>query len=230
MKSNHFLNFLKWDLILLHRNNMLVISFVLALIYVGFFYLMKPLGNLDTILIILLFNDPVVTGYLFAGVILLFDKNQFTMQAIKIIPASIEHYVLSKALLLASLATITSVIMTIMAHGLSFNYIHLALGVFGTSLIFTFAGFIFGSFSNSFNQFLLYVIAFMVPMAIPMLWLFDLAPFYFFSPIPSMACMILLKASLAQVPWWELAYGYIYIALGVFFSYRLAVKLLNRKA
>lgn len=229
MKAGYFRNFLKLDWVLLNRNSMVALAFVMALIYVGIFYLLKPIGNLDIILVILLFNDPVVTGFLFAGVILLFDKTQATLQVVRIIPPPIKHYIWSKALILSTLATITAIIMSVIAHGPSLNYIHLATGVLGTSIIFTFWGFIFGSYSRSFNDFLLRIIAFMIPMAIPMLWLFDILPFYYFAPIPSTAGLILLKASLSEVSWVELIYAYAYTMVGIAISYKLAVKALNRR-
>lgn len=228
MNNNYFINFLKLDWKLLNRNSMVILSFVMALIYVGAFYLLKPIGSLDIILVVLLFNDPVVTGFLFAGVMLLFDKNQNTLQALRILPSPVNHYIWSKALILSALATITGLIMTLIAHGPHLNYINLFFGIFGMSLIFTFAGFIFGSFSNSFNNFLLYIIAFMVPMALPMLWLFDVLPFYYFSPVPSMAGLILLKAALTEVSFWELVYAYAYTIIGIIVSYKLAVKYLSK--
>lgn len=89
---------LKWDLILLQRNQMITISFLIAGLYLGIFYLLKELGNLENVLIIMIFNDPVITGYLFAAVLMLFEKDQNMLVALSVSPMRFTHYLWSKAL------------------------------------------------------------------------------------------------------------------------------------
>ncbi|MDX5321229.1 MAG: hypothetical protein LPK45_08940, partial [Bacteroidota bacterium] len=62
------LKLLKWDLLQLHRNNLIVLALLVAAMYLGLFKLLEPLGDLRSLLVLLVFNDPVVTGLLFAGV------------------------------------------------------------------------------------------------------------------------------------------------------------------
>ena len=122
--------FLKWDAVLLYRNRLFHIALLIALIYTGVFFLLKPLGNLDNVLVVLIFNDPVVTGYIFGGVIWLFDKNQHTLQAVSVLPVRRNLYLLSKILILSGLAVLVSVVMALAARGLDFNWFHLIFSVF----------------------------------------------------------------------------------------------------
>ena len=46
---------LYWDLLLLHRNQLIVLSVVVAALYLGLFYLLQDLGTLTDVLVIFLF-------------------------------------------------------------------------------------------------------------------------------------------------------------------------------
>lgn len=209
----HLTTLLKWDVVLLQRNQLFVLSAVLAALYVGLFYLLRPLGNLETVLIILVFNDPVVTGFLFAGVLLLFDKNQNTLQVLQVVPLPLSYYVLSKTIALASLATLTALVMVLAAHGPRFQYAHLLLGVFLTGGLFTLFGFVLAGWSRTFNHFLLYTMGLLLVMAVPFLGLFGIGPERLYLLFPSFAGLKLLQATFGPVPLWQLLYAYAYLAL-----------------
>lgn len=223
-----FFHLLKWDLRLLHRNNLILLSAVVAAMYVGIFYLLKPLGNLHTVLVVLVFNDPVVTGFMFAGIMLLFDKNQNTLQAMRVAPFPLPWYMFSKALLLAGLSTITALIMAIAAIGPHFHYGHLAAGVFLSALFFTFCGFIFGLYARTFNHFLLYIIGFLVPMATAFLHLAGIGSAVWYMPVPSFAGLVVLQAAFGPVPVWQLVYGYAYLLVCTILSWGLMLRTLER--
>jgi fluoroquinolone transport system permease protein len=228
MKTRHLIRLLGWDLILLHRNQLIVLSVVVAGLYVGLFYLLKPLGNLNTVLVVLLFNDPVVTGFLFAGVIYLMEKNQNTLQAIQIAPQPLEHFLLSKSLALAILSTLTAFCMVLAAQGSAFQWVHLLGGVFLTGLFFTFCGFFFAVYSRTFNHFLLFTIGFLVLMGIPFLSLFDVADTIYYLLFPSYAGIRLLQASLEELPTGQLLYGYGYLSLWVIVTWFMALNAIKK--
>lgn len=191
----YFLHLFKWDVILLNRNQLFMIAAVITLLYIGIFYLLKPLGNLTTILIILIFNDPVITGLLFAGVLWMFDKNQNTLQAIAVLPVSPSFYLLSKAMVLSLLATLLSFIMTIAAMGLNFNGLHLFTSVFFSAFMFSCLGFCIGALARNFNQFLLYMIPVLLLNAVPFLSIFDIGESWYFLPLPSTGGIELLRST-----------------------------------
>lgn len=209
----HLAELFKWDLLLLQRNQLFALSAVMAAMYVGLFYLLRPLGNLETVLIILVFNDPVVTGFLFAGVLLLFDKNQNTLQALQVVPLPLSYYVFSKTLALALLSALTALVMVLAAHGPRFQYVHLLLGVFLTGGLFTLFGFVLAGWSRTFNHFLLYTMGLLLVMAVPFLGLFGIGPGALYLLFPSFAGLKLLQATFGPVPLWQLVYAYGYLAL-----------------
>jgi fluoroquinolone transport system permease protein len=228
MIHRHLFRMLGWDLILLHRNQLIVLSAVVAGLYVGLFYLLKPLGNLHTLLIVLLFNDPVVTGFLFAGVLYLMEKNQNTLQAIRIAPQPLAHFLLSKSLALAILSIFTAICMVLAAHGSDFRWVHLLGGVFLSALFFSFWGFYFGVYSRTFNHFLLFTIGFLVLMGIPFLSLFDVGYPAYYLPFPSYAGICLLQASLEELPGGQLLYGYVYLGLWVVLSWLMTLRAVKK--
>ncbi len=200
---NDLRHLLKLDLMLLHRNNMFVLALVVSVIYVGVFYLLAPIVNLDLLVVILIFNDPVITGFLFAGVLWLFDKNQNTLQAVAVLPIRTELYLWSKALILTSLAVAISFIMAIAIRGLHFDGVRLLLGVGGATLLFAGLGFLLGARSLTFNQFLMYAIPFLVVMGVPFLALFDIGDMLWYQVFPSAGGLGLIKSAFVPGPLWK---------------------------
>lgn len=222
MKKNSFLRLLQWDFVLFNRNNLVVLAFVVALLYLGLFFLLKPLGNLNDVLIILVFNDPVVTGFLFAGILLLFDKQQNTLQALQVLPMPLSRYLLSKAVALVILSILSALVMIIAAHGFAFNYLHFIAGVGLSAAVFIFIGFAAGGRAKNFNQFLLFAVGVMIPIAVPLLWLFDVGSMAVYAAFPSFPGLILLKASLESVPLEWILYSYAYLLIWIGLSWMLA--------
>ncbi len=176
---------LTWDIVLLNRNNLFLIGVIVAAIYIGIFYLIRPFGDLTIVLVVLIFNDPVVTGYLFAAILLLFDKTQNTLQAISVLPLTINKYLLSKAIILSLLGTVTSFIMAYATKGVYFNHIHLFIASFFSAFMFSCFGFAVSAVSGTFNQLLFYSIPFFIISAVPFFSVFKYGKIEYFLVIPS---------------------------------------------
>ena len=224
--SNHLPHLLRWDLILFNRQNLLLISAAVAVMYIGVFYLLKPLGNLNNILVVLIFNEPVVTGFMFAGVIMLFEKSQNTMLAISVLPMSGKQFLWSKMLLLGGISWLTSLVLIIAAKGFSFQVIHLSVGVLGTAALLTLAGLIIGYRARTFNHFLLYAIFALFPLALPFLSLFGAGEPWWYVWLPSYPGMLLLQASVQEILPWQLIYAYVFLLVFVLMAWRLAMRYL----
>ncbi|GAA4453755.1 hypothetical protein GCM10023189_19280 [Nibrella saemangeumensis] len=222
---NAILNLMRWDIILLNRNRLFVIAAIVTLMYVGLFYLFSPLGDLTILLVILIYNDPVVTGYLFAGVLWLFDRNQHTLQALSVLPLPLKSYLLAKTLVLSLLATLLSFIMTIATKGLTFNGFHLAVSVFGSAFLFSCFGFAIGALTRSFNQFLLYSIPFFVVAALPFLPMFGVGQPLYFVLLPSTGGIELLQAAFTDQPIGYVLLLYGHLLLWMWLSWLLALRI-----
>lgn len=210
---------LKWDLVLLQRNQLIAISFLIAGIYLGIFYLLKDLGNLENILIVMIFNDPVITGYLFAAVLILFERDQNTLAALSVSPMRFTYYLWSKALSLTLISTMTALVMAWIGHGFQIHYLHFITGVAGSTILFVWIGCMIGFKVSSFNHLLMLTIAFLVPTALPFLAFFDVWHHPLLYLIPSYPGILLLKAGFQPIILGEYLYGYIYLLtclIGVF--------------
>jgi hypothetical protein len=224
-----FLTLLKWDMILLNRNRLFILAAAVAGIYIALFYLLKPLGNLTTILIILIFNDPVVTGYLFASVLLLFDKNQHTLQAVSVLPLPFRMYLLSKAVILSLLATGISFIMALATRGTDFNAIHLFTASFLSAGMFSLFGFAVGSLTRNFNQLLLHSIPFFIITGIPFLSLFGFGNLVYYMVIPSAGGIGILQSAFEEKPLWHTLVMYIHLLAWTAISWITAIRITASK-
>ncbi|MBK6524290.1 MAG: hypothetical protein IPG07_01325 [Crocinitomicaceae bacterium] len=71
---NQLAHFLKHDFMLLNRNRIIQISALVTLIYIAVFKGLSTFGNMDQLLVLVIFNDPALLGFLFIGVMMLFEK------------------------------------------------------------------------------------------------------------------------------------------------------------
>lgn len=207
------LHLLKWDLMLLQRNQLVAISLLIAGLYLGVFFLLKSLGNLENVLILMIFNDPIITGYLFGGVLLLFEKDQHTLAALSVSPLSFKYYLWSKAIALTLIATLTALIMVWTAYGLVFNYLHFIASVAGSTLFFVWLGCGIGVKARGFNHFLIQTIAVLILVAVPFLALFGVWQSSLFFIFPSYPGLLLLQASFKSLAVWQYIYSYTYLLL-----------------
>ncbi len=219
-----FLKLLRWDFLLLHRNNLVVLALAIATVYFGIFKLLEPLGDLRSMLLILVFNDPVVTGLMFAGVIMLFEKNQHTLQAIGVSPRPVWHFLLSKVISLSLLATFSALLMNLAAIGWRFNWFHFVAGVFFTSALFAMAGIYYGNKSRDFTGFLVSIMGLILISALPFLSYFGLIPGIYMLWLPQYAGMLLLKAAYFPVSIPELIYAYAYLLICLLYAWKQILK------
>jgi fluoroquinolone transport system permease protein len=221
--------FLKWDILLLYRNRLFHIALIIGIIYTGLFFLLKPLGNLTNILVILIFNDPMVTGYIFGGVIWLFDKNQYTLQAVSVLPLQRFQYLLSKLIILSVLAVIISLVMAVATRGLDFNVIHLSLSVFLTSFMFGSAGFTVAALSRGFNEFLSFSIPVFIISAIPLLRLFGIGRILYYIIIPTTGSIEILRGSFIPLNQWYLIIMYSLLICWTVFFWQIVIKVTKNR-
>ena len=210
---------LRWDFVHLLRNQMIAISLVVAAIYLGIFYLLSSLGSLENLLIVIIFNDPVIMGYLFAGVLLLFEKDQRTLDALSVVPLSLAAFLWSKALSLSLIATLTALLMVWIGYGWDIHYLHFVTAVMGTSMMAVWLGCMIGVRASGFNGYLVRSIGVLIPAALPLLSLFDVWNNPMLYLVPSFPGILLLKASFQSIAPWQYFYSYGYLLLAATLSF-----------
>jgi fluoroquinolone transport system permease protein len=102
----HFFQLLRWETILLHRNNLLVISIVITVAYLALFQLLKLLGHQELFAMLLVLNDPALIGFLFAAVTIIFEKESGSFFALRVTPMSLHGYLFAKLVILGLLGTV----------------------------------------------------------------------------------------------------------------------------
>ena len=214
---------LLWDILLLQRQQLIVVSLVVTAIYIGIFFLLRGLGSIETLLTILVFTDPVVTALMFAAVIVLFEKDQQTLMAIKVSPLPPSAFIASKALSLSLLATLCGWLMAVVSYGFGFNHWLFLTGVFATSLVFSFGGFWLGMISSSFNNFLANSIGLMILLGVPFISLFGYGSWWLYL-FPSMATLVLIEGAFTGLSAIETVYAVLYLLIQCGLVYKLALK------
>ena len=220
---------LGWDILLLHRNRLFVVALVLALIYVGLFYLLKPLGDLSNLLVLLIINDPVVTGFVFAGVLWIFDQQQKTLQALAVVPLRLEFYLLSKCILLSLLGSVSAIVMAIATKGMDFEIGHLFVIVFLATFMFACFGFTLAAFAKTLNRLLVYMIPWFVVCGIPVVLLFGVEKQLFMWLLPTTGLVELLKASLSQAAVSSFPFAYLHLIVYTILTWIIMVKVTTKR-
>ena len=135
-----FLEQLRWQFIVLHRNNLIAISVGVTLIYAFIFYLFKDTPYTKEILTLLLYSDPALIGLLFFGLIIILERNQQVLSAFMVTPMSKHTYLWARVLSLSIIGWGCATGMALAVLGLSFDVAQFSVGVFFITLLFCLTG------------------------------------------------------------------------------------------
>ena len=226
---NQLLHLLKQDFLLLHRNKIIAISIMVTAIYACIFRALSHFNNADKMLILVIFNDPALLGFLFVGVMVLFEKNENTLTALSVSPLNERNYMLSKTIALSVISLLCCYAMAFAGMGLYFNFVHYFFASLLTTNIFTFLGFILVAGINSFNRFFMKAVGLLIFLSIPFLGYYDVLPRTWFLWVPTQPCIDLFRASFdPTVTLWELLYAYLGIMIWLILTYFLALRTLSK--
>lgn len=226
MKS--FVNTLKWDLVLIYRYGIVAVAFAITAMY-SISLLLVDTSKLGKLVAVLTFSDPVMYGFLFTAVLILFEKDAQTHQVLAITPMPVKNYIWSKVIVFTLLSFVCSVIIMLSAQLAIFNPFYFFLAVSLSSSLFIFVGIIGVSFVNNFNQFILLMPIVLLPIVLPFLDYFKLFQSYFFYLIPTQACLLLFEASISSIENWQLIYALLYLLICNFLAYGWALKLYKKR-
>lgn len=213
----------KWDLTLAVKYNIVAVAILVTIVYTVLFKVFS-FNRFDDLLIILIFSDPVMLGFVFIGVLVLFEKGANTLQAVVVTPLKAWQYLWSKTISLTLIAAVCSLVMAIVGHGWKFHYLYLALAVLLSSALFVMIGFIGVARVSTFNQYIIIVPLFLTPMILPFLNFFGVTNTYWFYLIPSQASLILFRAAFKSGSTLEIAYAILYLGMCTALAYSLARK------
>lgn len=219
-----FIHLLRWDLRLLQRYQIVTVSAIVTLIYILVFNGLAQFGSLDKLLILIIFNDPALLGFLFMGVMILFEKNENTLPALSTTPLPLHYYLLSKSLALTGLSLVCCWAMAWAAHGLDFHYLHFSAAAVLSSLTFGFFGIAVVMGANSFNQFILRALGCFFLIAFPFLGYFEITPRWLWLWNPAQPTLDLFDAAFHAADAMRLLYAYALALLWLAISYGWAIR------
>jgi fluoroquinolone transport system permease protein len=214
---------IKWDLLLLIRYNVMTVALAVGAIYLATILLtgiaIKPV-------LFLIYSDPAMLGFIFIGVIVLFEKQSDTLSVMKITPAQPWQYLLSKLIAL----TVPSLFVGI-AMGLAAripNMFLLGVAIFLASSLMLLLGFAGVVRVNTFNQYMMVIPLFLAPLSLPLvsfLGIFDTPLMWI---IPTHSLLILFGAAGQETNMWETIAAILVALMANFFSWRIALRSYRR--
>lgn len=214
---------LKWDALLIYKYGIVAVAASITTLYCVGFLLVDTKG-FENIVAALIFSDPVMYGFLFTAVMVLFEKDARTHEVLAVTTLPGEYYLLSKAIVFTLLSFLCSLAMVIFAQPAQFHPVIFMLAVLLSSVLFVFVGVIGVSFVQNFNQFILIIPIVLAPVCLPFLSFFGLSNSWWYYLIPTQACLVLFKGSMNSIAPWQLAYALIYLSICVLLAYFWAVK------
>lgn len=222
---------LKWQLLILARNNIISISFLVTLIYVAIFLGIKDLGNTDKVLTLFVLNDPAIIGLFFMGVALLIERRQQVLTALFVTPINHHIYIWSRVFALTIVALICALGMAVAAVGLDFHWLHFSMGVLGVSVICCLIGLYLACFTSEFLKMLLSSIPILLfILNPPLLNYFGVTDFLPFDFMPIAGCIWLLDNAMKEAPnHAEILSGYLSMGLWLSVIYVLVYRTFMKK-
>ncbi len=227
---NTFLKQLKWQFILLQKNNIVSISFVVTIIFGLILFFLRDVKYIDELLVSLVLNDPSVIGYFFIALFIYTEIKHGVLNALFVTPVNTHHYLISKIIALAIVGTICSIGLVLSVKGLNFDILNYIVGSFSICLLSATIGLITLTFASEFLNFAL--------LSIPVFFFFtgisllsylgtiDIGDFKYLLPVQGGLDLIDNAVSNTRIN-----YGNVYISLSVSITlfYVIAFRLFTKK-
>ena len=131
----------------------LLYAFISA-IYIALLFIL-PAEYKRTAASVLILSDPSMLGVFFIGGIWLLERSEGLLSLWGITPLLPIEYILSKALSLSLISTLSAVLIVLLAFQGSCHYFLLTAGVFTGSMVFTLSGLLVATYSRSVNHYML---------------------------------------------------------------------------
>ena len=223
---NELIQQIKWQFILLQRNNVITISIVVTAIYALLFFVIKDLGNTDKILTLLILNDPAIIGLFFIGLAIIMEKDQQVLTAFFVTPINHHIYLISRVISLSIIGWACAVGMGLAAVGTTFHIVHYSMGVLGICVLSCLAGVLLVCYTSEFMRFMLKSIPILLIFVnLPLLNYFEVTDLDIFKIMPAQGSLNLIEASYNNTfTGSAIIYGYISIIFWVPLMYWLAYR------
>lgn len=207
-----FFTQLKWQFLLLQKNSIITISFVVTLIYGVLLYFLRDVGPLDKLVVSLVLNDPSVIGFFFIGLAIYTEIKHQVLPAIFVTPVNLHAIVLAKVISISLIGLVCSLALAISIKGFDFDMLSYTVGSFGICVLSSLLGLYMLTYASDFLKFAM--------MSVPVFLVFINAPLlnylgalnmgfvkYFF---PIKGSLDLIDAAISGT---EISYVYSYLSI-----------------
>lgn len=218
---NRFLKTMQLDVILQWRNNLYIIGIVAGVIVaIALAWLSRPEDlflYIPTLLLLVVGGSTL----LYVAALIMFEKDEGTLNVVVVSPLTRSEYLWSKIITLTSLALLESVIMVggamlIMSFSETValpNIPLLLLGMIGIGVLYTLIGIVLVVRYDKITDFLIPMSGIAVILQMPFLYFLGWVQLPIFLVIPTSAPTVLMQAAYQPLAAWEWAYAIGYTAV-----------------
>jgi hypothetical protein len=148
------------------------------------------------------------TTFMFGAAMLLLEKGEHTLEALRTSMITTQDYVTSKALTLTGFAMAESLVLyALSAQGVPTNYVWLVVGIALLGVFYTMMGLAFATPYDSVTAFMLPVGAGVaMVLQLPFLSLLGVSPWWVWYLIPTQAPLLILLAAFEPLEMWQWGY------------------------
>ncbi len=163
------------------------------------------------------------TTMLYVAGLLIFEKDERTLEAVIVSPMRVSEYMLSKIVTLTLLATLESLIVVVLTQGLDgFNPGLLLAGIILMGVMLTLTGIIMIVRYDSITDFLIPVVTVSLVLQLPALYFTGISDSVLWLIVPTSAPVMLMWAAWFPVESWQVVYGFVYSLVLIAGLYRWA--------
>ena len=211
-----FLKQIKWQFLIFYKNNLVFMIAGVTAFYLLVVYLLKGVGDVEKFTTLVIFNEPVMVGFIFMGVAIILEKDQGVFSALFVTPINLHNYLISKIFVLSSVSLICAFGVILMAKGIAFNPIHFGVGAFFSCVMFSFVGLFVVSFTSDILHYILRSIPIVILMCVPMLNYFELTHLGFLKLFPLQGGLSLVVNSYnPDSNYLDIFFGYLLLAFWI---------------
>lgn len=195
------------------------LSLLLALGISQFF----PADALGTVLPLLFLFAVGGTALLYVAGLVIFEKDERTLEAVIVTPLSVPEYMVAKIVSLALLALVESVVVVLLTAGLDgYQPLPLLLGVLLLGPMLTLVGFVLIVRYSSITDFLIPVLVVALVLQLPFLYFLEISTSPLWLLIPTAAPTMLMWGAWHPLDMWQIIYGVGYSLVVIAALYRWA--------
>ncbi|PHN02301.1 hypothetical protein [Flavilitoribacter nigricans] len=148
-----FFQQLRWQFVLLQKNNIVGISIGVTLIYAAILYFLRDNSQIDKVLVALVLNDPSVIGYFFIALAFYTEKKHHLLAPLFITPVRRHIHLLARVLALSIVGVLCSLGLAVSVALTDLYFTEFILGSFGICALSILLGIIMMRYSDEFLKF-----------------------------------------------------------------------------